>query len=148
MSFSDFPFIPEAMGGRSVDPRRYCRHQEVTRHSTHQFSVAPGREANRRCLLQMLLWLEAFVDAHNLRPLIHFNRRVVDITPVQIPYVEAGDCHGKGTEALQERTQQQWVVRTEPAASSATEVRACKADTQRIALQSAKLTAPGTCAGF
>ena len=87
----------------------------------------------------MLLWLEAFVDAHDLRSLIHFNRRVVDIMPVQIPYVEAGDCHSKGAEALQERTQQQWVVRTAPTASSAAQVSEQHGwHTQVIALQSAR----------
>lgn len=29
MSFLDLPFLPEAMRGRSIDPRRYCSHQEV-----------------------------------------------------------------------------------------------------------------------
>ena len=29
MSFSDFPFIPAAMGGRSTDARTYCHHSEV-----------------------------------------------------------------------------------------------------------------------
>ena len=32
MSFSDFPFIPEAMHGRSKDPRRYPHHTEVCIH--------------------------------------------------------------------------------------------------------------------
>lgn len=30
MSFSDFPFIPDAMGGRSKDPRRYPHHTDVS----------------------------------------------------------------------------------------------------------------------
>ena len=29
MSYSDFPFIPEAMHGRSKDPRRFPHHTEV-----------------------------------------------------------------------------------------------------------------------
>ena len=34
MSYSDFPFIPEAMYGRSKDPRRFPHHTEVS----HGFS--------------------------------------------------------------------------------------------------------------
>jgi hypothetical protein len=29
MSYLDFPFLPEAMGGRSRDSRRFCSHEEV-----------------------------------------------------------------------------------------------------------------------
>lgn len=30
MGFSDFPFTMEALGAYSVDPRRFCRHEEVS----------------------------------------------------------------------------------------------------------------------
>jgi cation diffusion facilitator CzcD-associated flavoprotein CzcO len=30
MGFSDFPFTPEHLGHRSVDPRRFCSHVEVS----------------------------------------------------------------------------------------------------------------------
>lgn len=29
MSYLDLPFVPESMGGRSVDSRRFCTHEEV-----------------------------------------------------------------------------------------------------------------------
>lgn len=32
MGFSDFPFTMEALGAYSVDPRRFCRHEEVWRY--------------------------------------------------------------------------------------------------------------------
>ena len=34
MSFSDFPFIPEALGSLSVDPRRFPHHEEVPAQNT------------------------------------------------------------------------------------------------------------------
>ncbi len=33
MAFSDLPFTVEAMGGRSVDARRFPRHEEVRKHA-------------------------------------------------------------------------------------------------------------------
>ena len=66
MSFSDFPFIPEAMGGRSIDVRRYCCHQEVKSFPNHAWRGdyrAGGfflKSYQRKwCLAQLLLWLEA-----------------------------------------------------------------------------------------
>ncbi|GMH40768.1 hypothetical protein BSKO_08672 [Bryopsis sp. KO-2023] len=55
MSFSDFPFTPETLGGRSVDSRRYPSHHEV------------------------LVYLESFADAFDLRPMIRFRTRINEI---------------------------------------------------------------------
>ena len=52
MGFSDLPFLPDRMGGRSRDPRRY-----------------PGRE-------EVLAYLEAYVDLHGLRPHVRLGARV------------------------------------------------------------------------
>ena len=57
MSFSDFPFIPEAMPGRSKDARWYPHHAEVQ------------------------AWLERFAETFGLLDVIQFRRRVVWAEP-------------------------------------------------------------------
>ena len=57
MSFSDFPFIPEAIPGRSKDARWYPHHTEVQ------------------------AWLVRFAEAFGLLDVIHFRRRVVWAEP-------------------------------------------------------------------
>ena len=58
MSFSDFPFIPEAIPDRSKDARWYPHHTEVQ------------------------AWLERFAETFGLLDAIHFRRRVVWAEPV------------------------------------------------------------------
>eukprot|EP00892_Ulva_mutabilis_P007448 jgi/Ulvmu1/5075/UM021_0092.1 len=57
MGFSDFPFLPKYMQGRSVDARRFPHHTEVQQ------------------------YLYAFVDHYNIRPLVRFNTLVTSIRP-------------------------------------------------------------------
>ncbi|KAL0047447.1 hypothetical protein WJX82_003623 [Trebouxia sp. C0006] len=58
MSFSNFPLIPEAMKGRSVDARMYPKHEEV------------------------LAYLNAFAEEYDLKRHISFNTSVVGMQPV------------------------------------------------------------------
>ncbi|KAK9862092.1 hypothetical protein WJX84_002278, partial [Apatococcus fuscideae] len=58
MSFLDFPFLPDAMGGRSHDTRRFCSHSEV------------------------LAYLEAFTDAFSLRHHIQYDTTVTLAEPL------------------------------------------------------------------
>ncbi len=58
MSFSDFPFIPEVMGDRSHDPRRFPSHSEVQ------------------------AWLEVFAAKFQLRQHIKFNSQIVSLRPL------------------------------------------------------------------
>ncbi|EIE23106.1 FAD/NAD(P)-binding domain-containing protein [Coccomyxa subellipsoidea C-169] len=58
MSYSDFPFTPDAMRGKSQDSRRYPHHTEVQH------------------------FLEAFVEEFGLRDLIQFSTRVVEVSPL------------------------------------------------------------------
>ena len=58
MSFSDFPFIPEVMGDRSHDSRRFPSHTEVQ------------------------AWLEVFAAKFHLRPHIKFNSQIVSLRPI------------------------------------------------------------------
>ena len=74
------------------------------------------------CLAQLLLWLEAFVDAFDLRPLISFGSRVVDIAPLSNPIANTGQRSCKDAQALQQHPQPQWVVTTEPAACATGQV--------------------------
>ncbi|GAX79854.1 hypothetical protein CEUSTIGMA_g7294.t1 [Chlamydomonas eustigma] len=55
MGFSDFPFIPELLGSRSVDARRFCSHTEV------------------------LNYLEAFADYFKVKDCIRFNNTVLNV---------------------------------------------------------------------
>ena len=58
MSFSDFPFVPEAMGDISHDFRRFPSHTEVQ------------------------AWLEVFAAKYNLRKHIKFNSQVTLLRPM------------------------------------------------------------------
>ena len=58
MSFSDFPFIPEVMGDRSHDSRRFPSHTEVQ------------------------AWLEVFAAKFQLRQHIKFNIQIVSLRPI------------------------------------------------------------------
>lgn len=58
MSFSDFPFIPEAMGGKSHDSRRFPSHTEVQ------------------------AWLEVFAARYDLQQHIKFNSQVTSLRPI------------------------------------------------------------------
>ena len=58
MSFSDFPFIPEAMGDKSHDSRRFPSHTEVQ------------------------AWLEVFAARYDLRQHIKFNSQVTSLRPI------------------------------------------------------------------
>ena len=58
MSFSDFPFIPEAMGDKSHDSRRFPSHTEVQ------------------------AWLEVFATRYGLRQHIKFNSQVTSLQPL------------------------------------------------------------------
>ena len=58
MSFSDFPFIPEAMGDRSHDSRRFPSHTEVQ------------------------AWLEVFAAKFELRQHVRFNSPVAMLRPL------------------------------------------------------------------
>lgn len=58
MSFSDFPFIPEVMGDRSHDSRRFPSHTEVQ------------------------AWLEVFAAKFQLRQHINFNSQIVSLRPI------------------------------------------------------------------
>ena len=58
MSFSDFPFIPEAMGDKSHDPRRFPSHTEVQ------------------------AWLEVFAARYDLRQHIRFNSQIISLRPI------------------------------------------------------------------
>ncbi|DBA97633.1 TPA: Flavin-containing monooxygenase FMO GS-OX5 [Trebouxia sp. C0006] len=58
MSFSDFPFIPEVMGDRSHDSRRFPSHTEVQ------------------------AWLEVFAAKFQLRQHISFNSQIVSLRPI------------------------------------------------------------------
>lgn len=58
MSFSDFPFVPEVMGDKSHDPRRFPSHTEVQ------------------------AWLEVFAARYDLRRHIQFNSRVTSLRPI------------------------------------------------------------------
>lgn len=60
MSFSDFPFIPEAIPGRSNDARWYPHHTEVQ------------------------AWLERFAETFGLLDVIQFRRRVVWAEPAWV----------------------------------------------------------------
>ncbi|KAG2485336.1 hypothetical protein HYH03_015918 [Edaphochlamys debaryana] len=58
MGYSDFPFTAEFLGpGYSADPRQFCGHREV------------------------LSYLEAFADFHDLRPLVRRRTRVLGVEP-------------------------------------------------------------------
>ena len=43
MSYSDFPFIPEAMHGRSKDPRRFPHHTEVCLKAHTEVATFPNK---------------------------------------------------------------------------------------------------------
>lgn len=58
MSFSDFPFIPEAMGPKSHDSRRFPSHTEVQ------------------------AWLEVFASRFELRQHIKFNSQITALRPI------------------------------------------------------------------
>lgn len=58
MSFSDFPFIPEVMGDKSHDPRRFPSHKEV------------------------LAWLSVFATTYDLWNHIRFSTRIVSLQPL------------------------------------------------------------------
>ena len=58
MSFSDFPFIPEVMGDRTHDPRRFPKHTEVQ------------------------AWLEVFAAKFDLRKHVRFNTQVITVQPL------------------------------------------------------------------
>lgn len=58
MSFSDFPFVPEVMGDKSHDSRRFPSHTEVQ------------------------AWLEVFAARYDLRRHIQFNSRVTSLRPI------------------------------------------------------------------
>lgn len=58
MSFSDFPFIPEVMGNKSHDSRRFPSHTEVQ------------------------AWLEVFTAKFDLRRHIRFNSQITSLRPV------------------------------------------------------------------
>lgn len=58
MSFSDFPFLPEVMGNKSHDPRRFPKHTEVQ------------------------AWLEVFAAHFKLRPHIRFQSQIVSLQPL------------------------------------------------------------------
>ena len=61
MSFSDFPFIPEVMGDKSHDPRRFPSHTEVQ------------------------AWLEVFATRFELRKHIRFNSQIISLKPLSSP---------------------------------------------------------------
>ena len=58
MSFSDFPFLPEVMGNKSHDYRRFPKHTEVQ------------------------AWLEAFAAQFELRQHIKFKSQIVTLRPL------------------------------------------------------------------
>lgn len=58
MSFSDFPFVPEVMGNKSHDSRRFPSHTEVQ------------------------AWLEIFAAKFDLRRHIRFNSQITSLRPV------------------------------------------------------------------
>ncbi|KAK9815265.1 hypothetical protein WJX72_000885 [[Myrmecia] bisecta] len=77
MSFSDFPLTVECLGPKSLDPRRYCSHQEVLR------------------------FLERFADEYQLWEHIRFNAKVVSIRPIASdspasPHMSARACMAPG----------------------------------------------------
>jgi len=72
MSYLDLPFIPEAMGGRSVDPRRFCSHEEV------------------------MAYLLAYADRYSLHDMIQYGCTVSRASPVWSPGTphSSADCLG------------------------------------------------------
>ena len=60
MSFSDFPFVPEVMGDKSHDSRRFPSHTEVQ------------------------AWLNVFAARYDLRRHIQFNSRVTSLRPITL----------------------------------------------------------------
>ncbi|BDA50060.1 Flavin-containing monooxygenase FMO GS-OX3 [Coccomyxa sp. Obi] len=97
MSYSDFPFIPDAMGGRSKDSRRYPHHTEV------------------------LAFLEAFTEQFGLRPLIRFGTRVTHIEPLDSTEHQQKNTDGhrsNGRETHDVYSPPQWAVTSEPVPAS------------------------------
>ncbi|CAL8465411.1 g4947 [Coccomyxa elongata] len=92
MSFSDFPFIPDAMGGRSKDSRRYPHHTEV------------------------LSFLEAFTEEFGVRPLIRFDTRVTHIEPLHTTEQQQKNngLRSNGRETDDVYSPPQWAVTSEP----------------------------------
>lgn len=60
---------------------------------------------------QVLAWLEAFVEAFDLRRLIHFNTRVTDLQP--LAQSEANGGRVKGTACVAEQAMPQWSLTSE-----------------------------------
>eukprot|EP00892_Ulva_mutabilis_P007447 jgi/Ulvmu1/5074/UM021_0091.1 len=87
MGFSDFPFLPKFMKGRSQDARRFPHHTEVR------------------------WYLEAFADHFGIRDAIHFNTRVNSIQPIRGTTSSASDGATPGCSHPSAR----WEVRVAPA---------------------------------
>ncbi|CAL5222037.1 g4330 [Coccomyxa viridis] len=97
MSYSDFPFIPEAMHGRSTDARRFPHHTEV------------------------LAYMEAFADHFNLRPLVRFSTHVVRLDHAQHGRLQEDRhcCSGSASnEHKKDNVRAKWTVVSRPADSA------------------------------
>lgn len=104
MGFSDFPNIPTALNGRSVDPRRFPAHPEVcgpcSSHAIQRRTCFPLHEmgayqdmhdamtqpcrfsCSHRSGAQVHAFLEAFADEFDLRRHIRFRTCVTRVVPL------------------------------------------------------------------
>ena len=91
MAFTDFPFEPALMRGRSRDSRRFCGHEEV-RSCNHPPVAASAdvlwQSAYQRAHfdlmsgLQVEAYLRAFAEAYDLEHLVRCRTRVLRVEPL------------------------------------------------------------------